>query len=325
MTIPASMPAKIHYTGDGVTVNFPVPFRYFANSDGTKQIKVILADANGNNEVIQVENTDFTITAAGANNGTLTMNTPPPANHKLTIAYDIPIEQLVDWEEFGRLPSESIEAAFDKVTAILKELFEYISRCIKTPISAEGDPNQIFLDFLDDVAEIIQTAQTAKETAVAAASSASSSAAAALSYAENVKFGMKREAITVNDWTVSSGRYTIFFADVGIIAGVYMADGANFKQIQNIDVTVSDAGITITSLAPFAGYVLLVESVNNQYTYTQNNASDHWVIEHDMGKYPTVQCLNTNNVVMVGTITHDNLNKLHIDFIEPVSGKAILN
>ena len=57
MTIPASMPARAAYIGDGVTVNFPLPFVYFENTDGTKQIKVALADNDGGNEVILTENT----------------------------------------------------------------------------------------------------------------------------------------------------------------------------------------------------------------------------------------------------------------------------
>ena len=142
MTIPASMPVRAAYTGDGVTVNFPVPFMYFANQDGTKQIKVMLADSDGLNEVQQIENTDFTITDAGIN-GTLTMNTAPAVGDKLTIVYDIPIEQLTDYREFGRLPSESIEAAFDKVTALIKQHQEILNRCIKIGISSISDPDTL--------------------------------------------------------------------------------------------------------------------------------------------------------------------------------------
>lgn len=139
MTIPASMPARASYTGDGVTVNFPIPFIYFANPDGTKQVKVVLAGADGENETVLKENTDFTITAAGSVNGTLTMFTAPATGKKLTIIYDIPIEQLTDYKEFGRLPSESIEAALDKVTAILKQMQEVLNRCVKDGVTGAID------------------------------------------------------------------------------------------------------------------------------------------------------------------------------------------
>ena len=139
MTIPASMPARAAYIGDGVTVNFPVPFMYFENTDGTKQIKVALADNNGENEVILTENIDFTITDAGEANGTLTTNVAPEIGKRLTIIFNIPIEQLTDYAEFGRLPSESIERALDKVTAILKQMQEELDRCVKDGISGTID------------------------------------------------------------------------------------------------------------------------------------------------------------------------------------------
>ena len=183
MTIPASMPVRAVYTGDGVTVNFPVPFIYFANSDGTKQIKVVLADANGENEVVQVENTNFTITDAGAVNGTLTMLVAPLSGYKLTIIYDIPIEQLTDYKEFGRLPSESIETAFDKVTAILKQHQEIIDRCIKVTISGNQTPEEL----LDEVYEKLDSATEVAQTAIAAANEATTAAENATAAVESAE------------------------------------------------------------------------------------------------------------------------------------------
>lgn len=326
MTIPASMPSKVTYRGDGVTVNFPVPFRYFENTNGTKQLKVVLADANGENEVVQVENTDFTITAAGANSGTLTMLVAPPLNYKLTIVYNMPIEQLTDYKEFGRLPSESIETAFDKITAILKQINEILGRCIQTTLSTDSTPDEVFNDFKQQMATLISTAQAAITTAGEYADEARQSAAEAFSYVDKVVFGMKREAITVNDWQLSSGKYSIFFPDEGIVAAAYKSDGnGNYEKMSNIDIESSDGGVTITTYAPFAGYVLLANTVNTQYIHTQSSAAGRWVITHNLGKYPSIQCLNDDGVVMAGTVKHDSLNSLHVDFTEDVSGIAVLN
>jgi len=172
MTIPASMPYKVSYEGDGVTVNFPVPFVYFANTDGTKQLQVVLADEYGENEVVQVENTNFTITDAGQPSGTLTMNVAPNNHYKLTIVYNIPIEQLVDWEEFGRLPSQSIETAFDKVTAILKQIKEITDRCVKVTVSGNQTPEEL----LDEVYSKLDSATEIAATAISAANRATTAA-----------------------------------------------------------------------------------------------------------------------------------------------------
>lgn len=326
MTIPASMPCKKSYRGDGVTVNFPVPFKYFANTDGTKQLKVVLADTNGENEVEQIEGTNFTITAAGENSGTLTMMVAPPLNYKLTIVYDIPIEQLTDYKEFGRLPSESIELALDKITAILKQTNEILGRCIQVTLSTDSTPSEVFEDFKEQMATLISSAQAAITTASGYAADAAESAAQAFAYVDKVVFGMKREAIAVNDWQLSSGKYSIFFPDEGIVAAAYKSDGnGNYEMMSNIDIESSDGGVTITAYAPFAGYVLLANTVNTQYIHTQSSASSRWVIAHNLGKYPSIQCLNTEGVVMAGTIKHDSLNSLHVDFTEDVSGIAVLN
>lgn len=172
MTIPASMPARAVYTGDGVTVNFPVPFVFFANIDGTKQIKVVLADIDGENETVLKENTDFTTSPAGEVNGTLTMLSAPEVGKKLTILYNIPIEQLTDYKEFGRLPSESIEAAIDKQTAILKQMQEEIDRAVKVEISGNQTPQEL----LDEVYSKLDSATAIAASAIKAASEATAAA-----------------------------------------------------------------------------------------------------------------------------------------------------
>lgn len=183
MTIPASMPIRVVYIGDGTAVNYPVPFVYFANADGTKQLAVVKADKTGENEIVLVENTDFTITEAGQPNGTLTLKVPLQVNEKLTILYNIPIEQTIDWEEFGRLPSESIEKSFDKVVAILKQHQEIIDRCIKVVISGNQTPQEL----LDEVYNKLDSATEIAADAIAAAgkaTTAADNAAAAVEQAE---------------------------------------------------------------------------------------------------------------------------------------------
>ena len=178
MTIPASMPIRVVYLGDGVTVNFPIPFAYFANADGTKQLSVVVADATGENETVLTENTDFTITAAGQPNGTLTMNVPLGKDKKLTIVYNIPIEQTTDWEEFGRLPSESIETSFDKVVAILKQHQEILDRCVKVVISGNQTPQELLDEVYEKLDSATQIAADAREAANEATTAADNAAAA---------------------------------------------------------------------------------------------------------------------------------------------------
>lgn len=245
MTIPASMPSRVVYQGDGVTVNFPIPFVYFGNGDGTKQLKAVLADATGENEQVLTENIDFTITAAGQVNGTMTMKTAPTAKQKLTVIYDIPIEQLVDWKEFGRLPSESIEAALDKVTAILKQQNEVLNRCVKVIVSGNQSPQELLdevYEKLDSATAIAGTAITAADNAREAADKATAAVASAEQTLVEVTFYVDtaKEDIAL---TVEQAKADI--ADT-IIAAV-----ADVKQ-QAIDAAneaIDGASVTVTQTA----------------------------------------------------------------------------
>lgn len=285
MTIPASMPVRAVYTGDGATVNFPVPFVYFENTDSTKQIKVVLADANGENEVVQVENTNFTITAAGAVNGTLTMKVAPAAGYKLTIIYDIPIEQLTDYKEFGRLPSESIETAFDKVTAILKQHQEVIDRCIKVTISGNQTPEELLeevYDKLDSATEVAQTAIAAANEATTAAENATAAVASAEQTLIEVTAYVNAAKEDINDTktaatTAINTTKTEAIAEVN--AAVTAAEASIAQTVSNaeesISETISDAIDDVKKAAVDAANEVLAEAEDTVTAAAQSNINSY--------------------------------------------------
>lgn len=267
MTIPASMPIRVVYLGDGATVNYPIPFAYFANADGTKQLSVVVADSNGENETVLVENTNFTITAAGQPNGTLTLNAPLETGKKLTIVYNIPIEQTVDWEEFGRLPSESIERSFDKVIAILKQHQEILDRCVKVVISGNQTPQELLddvYDKLDSATEIAATATTAANNATSAAQNAMAAVESAEETLESVTeyvdtaktdiAAVRDEAVSTVNAAVTSAQaainQTIEDANESIDATITEAV-ADVKQqaVSAAEETIADAAVTVTNTA----------------------------------------------------------------------------
>ena len=308
------LPVVYSYEGNGVTTLFPFGCMIFKLSD----IVVYLGD--------EKQTTGYTVVSNNYDaGGTVTFATAPANGVKITIQRVCDEARLTEYSESGVFRADPTNDEFNHIYALIQDNTEAISRCIKKEVFQDGDANQIFQQFLEDVGEIIETAAESKDIATSAAETAVSSATAAQNYAENVKFGLKREAIVTSDWATSSGKYKIFFADIGIIAAVYKQNGNVYELATNIDIESSDSGTTITALAPFDGFCLIANSINNQYVYRQTSESNHWVIEHNLGKRPHVQCINDDGVVMVGTITHDNLNTLHIDFTENVSGEAILD
>lgn len=243
--IPASMPIRVVYRGDGATVNFPVPFMYFANADGTKQLLAIKADSTGLNETTLVENTDFTITDAGKPNGTLTLLSALEEGKKLTIVYDIPIEQPIDWAEFARLPSESIETSFDRVIAILKQHKEILDRCVKVVVSGEQTPQELLDEVynkLDSATEIAADARSAANEATTAANNATAAVASAESTLAGVKSYVD-SAKTDIDNAVAAAESSIEETITEAVADVKQ------QAVAAAEETIADAATTVTNTA----------------------------------------------------------------------------
>tara|TARA_R110002074_G_scaffold140880_1_gene287236 strand:- start:2694 stop:3236 length:543 start_codon:yes stop_codon:yes gene_type:complete len=61
------------------------------------------------------------------------------------------------------------------------------------------------------------------------------------------------------------------------------------------------------------------------FTYTQSSASAQWVIQHDLGKNPSVSVVDSAGSLVVGEVSYIDNNNLIITFISAFSGKAYLN
>lgn len=67
------------------------------------------------------------------------------------------------------------------------------------------------------------------------------------------------------------------------------------------------------------------EIADKNFVYTQYSASDTWIIEHNLEKYPSVSIVDSGGSSVIGEVTYYNLNSLQVHFINPFSGKAYLN
>lgn len=62
------------------------------------------------------------------------------------------------------------------------------------------------------------------------------------------------------------------------------------------------------------------------FTYEQGEPSDTWVIQHNLGRNPSVIIVDSAGSVQIpDQITYDNENKITIQFIGAFAGKAFLN
>lgn len=63
----------------------------------------------------------------------------------------------------------------------------------------------------------------------------------------------------------------------------------------------------------------------DSYTHIQGEASDVWMIEHNMGRYPSVTVVDSAGSAVFGDVTYANENQLTVTFSVAFSGKAYLN
>ena len=83
------------------------------------------------------------------------------------------------------------------------------------------------------------------------------------------------------------------------------------------------------SLVPDVSYdivnFVLERTANNTFTYPQPGPSSSWTIQHNLGKFPSVTTVNSNDIEVKGEIEYIDENNLTVTFSAGFSGKAYLN
>lgn len=62
-----------------------------------------------------------------------------------------------------------------------------------------------------------------------------------------------------------------------------------------------------------------------RYVHVQNEASSIWIVDHQMGRYPSVTVVDSAGTMVFGEVVYDNENQVTITFTAAFSGKAYLN
>lgn len=60
------------------------------------------------------------------------------------------------------------------------------------------------------------------------------------------------------------------------------------------------------------------------YVHDQLAPATQWTIEHDLGREPSVQIVDSAGTQVYGDVTHVDLNTVQLDFSAPFGGRAIL-
>lgn len=65
--------------------------------------------------------------------------------------------------------------------------------------------------------------------------------------------------------------------------------------------------------------------VSETYVHDQASASAVWAVNHSLGKYPSVQAVDSTKRIVYGIVEHVNANQLTITFSAAFSGYAYCN
>ena len=137
MTVAATYTAP-QYTGDGATTGFTFPYAFFATTD----LVVILFDTATNANVSPqpvlggTGTYDYAITGTqDVNlgeypNGTITFNTAPLSNHRITIQRSIQAIQPITLLNTGPFPAKTIEGSLDRATLLVQHLLAQVARAL---------------------------------------------------------------------------------------------------------------------------------------------------------------------------------------------------
>lgn len=120
---------KVGYTGDGITVAFPVPFPFF----DTDELEVVERVVSTGVETTKALTTHYTVSGGNGSTGTVTALVAPTASVQWFILRKTSIVQETDYPQNDPFPAESHERALDRGIAISQELREILDRALKIP------------------------------------------------------------------------------------------------------------------------------------------------------------------------------------------------
>lgn len=62
-----------------------------------------------------------------------------------------------------------------------------------------------------------------------------------------------------------------------------------------------------------------------RYVHTQSVASDKWIIDHNLNKFPSVTIVDTSGSMVYGDVHYPSASRVIITFSSAFGGKAYLN
>lgn len=124
---------RVSANGDGVSVNFIVPWLFYANTD----LLVILSGAT------QALGVQYNVTGAGLGSGTVSFVIAPPVGvGNVQIILNDPLTQLAKFVDGTAFPSDTLNQVNDRAVQIASRLSDLITRSLHAP-DGDASPSMI--------------------------------------------------------------------------------------------------------------------------------------------------------------------------------------
>lgn len=162
------------FIGDGTVTAFPFEFKIF----DTSQLSVQRTNAEGGVDVLRLSE-DYTVALNADQDenpgGTVNVLTPLAQALRLAIISAIPADQTVKVTNYDRFYPKTYNDVFDKLTGLIQQLEENLSRAVTTDPTDSMTPQELKNKLLDAASDATVIAKGYAEAAAASATEAKKS------------------------------------------------------------------------------------------------------------------------------------------------------
>jgi hypothetical protein len=124
-------------------------------------------------------------------------------------------------------------------------------------------------------------------------------------------------------YTYKATQMLPFSLNVGSNTAFIISDGTNSDNIvtgETLLVASANSALAVTVSAN-----TLTFNVKSGYVFTQGTPASVWTINHNLGKFPSINVVDESNDEVVGDVNYTNNNQIVVTFSASFSGKAFLN
>lgn len=192
------------FIGDGTVTAFPFEFKIF----DTSQLSVQRTNAEGGVDVLRLSE-DYTVALNADQDenpgGTVNVLTPLAQALRLAIISAIPADQTVKVTNYDRFYPKTYNDVFDKLTGLIQQLEENLSRAVTTDPTDVMSPGELKQKLLDAANDATVIAKGYAEAAAASATEAKKSRDDILEHQQEVIAAVTAEGDKQNQRLVTEG------------------------------------------------------------------------------------------------------------------------